>query len=506
DLPPGESSKTKVFLWELHGGTRVRKAGIKNLYEDYWTAHYGPKQRRYDSFHDEWDMCTEFDPSDVPRDFDEFSDGELADNYPDDNPPITAGYTAGDYLGRLHRSALPSKMPHKPVYFELSLRALAHRRFGFAPPESYRYPKCTNSDIKLALIIGTKPPLRSYLGRPSLATPPSIGRSQAVLDQCQPQKEDIRNTKLTSLFAITGQSNITNTKNPLSAIQYAASLGYNTLLDAAALAPSSQISLEDTPVDAMAISFYKMFGYPTGVGALVIKKSFLEQLRRPWFAGGNVDVVQVPGNVVTMSEVAHERFEDGTINYLTLSAVTDGLRFLSAYLPFLPLRLSSLTSYLATSLSQLKHQSTGKPVVRILSRIPRKKVRALGEQSDTGSMVSLIFLSPSGQMIPNSFIEYSASKHNISLRTGCMCNPGGAAAILGIEQDMQRLYPGVTLKDFEEIMGRELGVVRISLGLGSDFRDVWNVIRFASLMADDVSWKELWDNWLKAGLKGPLGH
>ena len=50
-----------------------------------------------------------------------------------------------------------------------------------------------------------------------------------------------------------------------------------------------------------------------------------------------------------------------------------------------------------------------------------------------------------------------------------MCNPGGAAAILDIKDEMQQLYPGVTLTDFEEKMGRELGVVRISLGLASNF-------------------------------------
>lgn len=75
----------------------------------------------------------------------------------------------------------------------------------------------------------------------------------------------------------------------------------------------------------MAVSFYKMFGYPTGVGALVVKKSFLAQLRRPWFAGGTgkpqfyirsdftnhpiVDVVQVPGVAHTMSPHIHEQFE-----------------------------------------------------------------------------------------------------------------------------------------------------------------------------------------------------
>jgi molybdenum cofactor sulfurtransferase len=92
-------------------------------------------------------------------------------------------------------------------------------------------------------------------------------------------------------------------------IEYASSLGYHTLLDAAALAPTSIFSLTDYPVDAMGVSFYKMFGFPTGVGALVVKKTFLTQLNRPWFAGGNVDVVQVPGNLVTRAHDLHEQFE-----------------------------------------------------------------------------------------------------------------------------------------------------------------------------------------------------
>lgn len=112
-----------------------------------------------------------------------------------------------------------------------------------------------------------------------------------------------------SLFAVTGASNITNSKADLSIVEYASSMGFHTLLDAAALAPTSKICLADTSVDAMAVSFYKMFGYPTGVGALVVKKSFLAKLKRPWFAGGTVDVVQVPGTIVTAASETYEQFE-----------------------------------------------------------------------------------------------------------------------------------------------------------------------------------------------------
>lgn len=103
------------------------------------------------------------------------------------------------------------------------------------------------------------------------------------------------------LYAQTGQSNISNAKTPLSTLTYAASLGYCTVLDAAALAPTSFISLADQSVDAMAVSFYKMFGYPTGCGCLIVKDNFLRLLQRPWFAGGNVHVVQVAFDIKTIA-------------------------------------------------------------------------------------------------------------------------------------------------------------------------------------------------------------
>jgi molybdenum cofactor sulfurtransferase len=59
----------------------------------------------------------------------------------------------------------------------------------------------------------------------------------------------------------------------------------------------------------MAVSFYKMFGYPTGVGALVARKSFLAKLHKPYFGGGTVEVVQCPGTIVHESSVQYERFE-----------------------------------------------------------------------------------------------------------------------------------------------------------------------------------------------------
>ena len=93
------------------------------------------------------------------------------------------------------------------------------------------------------------------------------------------------------------------------------------------------------------------------------------------------------------------------MNYLNLPAITEGLRFLSGYLPFLPLRLNILSHYLIHSLNEFRHETTGTPVARVLSRIPSRRLRAVGEQSDTGSVVSLMFLSVrcfSIRMVPKS--------------------------------------------------------------------------------------------------------
>jgi hypothetical protein len=76
-----------------------------------------------------------------------------------------------------------------------------------------------------------------------------------------------------------------------------------------------------------------------------------------------------------------------------------------------------------------------------------------------------------------------------------MCNPGGSAALLGIEADMERLYSGVRLTDFERCVGRELGVVRISFGLGSNWSDAYKVLQLTSKFADPLWRNKMWSEW-----------
>lgn len=86
-----------------------------------------------------------------------------------------------------------------------------------------------------------------------------------------------------------------------------------------------------------------------------------------------------------------------------------------------------------------------------------------------------------------------------------MCNPGGAAAMLGIVDAMQQLYPGVTLADFEARMGHELGVIRISLGLSTNFHDIWRVIQFATSISQEQPRQRMWSQWAESR-EGQIGQ
>jgi selenocysteine lyase/cysteine desulfurase len=52
------------------------------------------------------------------------------------------------------------------------------------------------------------------------------------------------------------------------------------LLDAAAYVPTHRLDLKAAPADFVAMSFYKMFGYPTGLGALVFRTDVVPMLHK----------------------------------------------------------------------------------------------------------------------------------------------------------------------------------------------------------------------------------
>ena len=280
-----------------------------------------------------------------------------------------------------------------------------------------------------------------------------------------------------NLFAYPAQSNFSGVQHPLEWIERAHAHGWDVLLDAAAFAPSNPLDLGRFKPDFVPLSFYKIFGYPTGIGVLMARRSALNKLRRPWFAGGTITVASVQGDKYYLAD-APAAFEDGTLDYLNIPAVEIGLRHIGS-LGFENIheRVRSLTGWLLDNLSKMKH-STGVPLVRIYGPLTMVK---------RGGAVTANFFDPDGSPLDHRFIEQEANHHNISLRTGCFCNPGAGEIALGLSRPElaacfsqpdhdQRL----SLDDFRLcIDGKSSGAVRASLGLVSNFEDVQAFLRFA---------------------------
>jgi molybdenum cofactor sulfurtransferase len=280
-----------------------------------------------------------------------------------------------------------------------------------------------------------------------------------------------------NLFAYPAQSNFSSVQHPLEWIDQAHAAGWDVLLDAAAFAPTSRLDLGRFHPDFVPLSFYKMFGYPTGIGALIARREALGKLHRPWFAGGTITVASVQGDKFYLAE-GHTAFEDGTLDYLNIPAVEIGLRHLESIgYDVIHERVRCLTGWLLARLSTMKH-STGEPLVRIYGPTTAEQ---------RGGAVTVNFFNQEGQPIDHRSIEAQANKSNISLRTGCFCNPGAGEIALGIsrlELDVCFTRPGhesrLSLDDFRLcIDGKNSGAVRISVGLMTNFNDVQAFLSFA---------------------------
>jgi len=279
------------------------------------------------------------------------------------------------------------------------------------------------------------------------------------------------------LFAYPAQSNFSGVQHPLDWIPLAKEHGWDVLLDAAAFTPSNRLDLNRWKPDFVSQSFYKMFGYPTGVGCLIVRKPALAKLRRPWFAGGTITVASVQGDKFYLAEGA-AAFEDGTPNYLALPAVEFGLQFLSQIgIDTIHTRVRCLTGWLIERLSALRHMG-GAPLARIYG--PRSATRR-------GGTVTFNLYDSNGRAMDHRDVEARANGAGISLRTGCFCNPGGGEIALGItgtelsscfHQPEHQTH--LTIDDFRLcIDGKSTGAVRVSLGLASNVADVDAFITFA---------------------------
>jgi molybdenum cofactor sulfurtransferase len=285
------------------------------------------------------------------------------------------------------------------------------------------------------------------------------------------------------LFAFPAQSNFSGVQHPLEWIERAQGLGWEVLLDAAAFVGTNVLDLGRWHPDYVSLSFYKMFGYPSGVGALIARRKALERLQRPWFAGGTITVasVQVDRHFMASGSAG---FEEGTASYLAIPAVDIGLEFVeSVGLPVVHERVACLTAWLLRALLALRHDN-GEPLLRLYGP---------ASLAARGGTMTFNFDDRAGNTIDHRIVARQAAARHISLRTGIFCNPGAGETALGLSKDeleacFTRPHPRATRDDFRSCVDvRRAGAVRVSLGLASNFADVHAMVDFASQF---LNWSE----------------
>ena len=295
------------------------------------------------------------------------------------------------------------------------------------------------------------------------------------LDQAQPGGHN--------LFAYPAQSNFSGVQHPLEWIAAAQARGWDVLLDCAAFAPSNDLDLSRWRPDFVPLSFYKIFGYPTGVGCLLARKVALAKLQRPWFAGGTITITSVQGAGWHYLIEGEAGFEDGTINYLNLPAVEIGLRHIADIgLASIHERVTCLTGWLLDNMVALRH-SNGAPLVRIYGST---------DLHGRGGTIAFSLDDPEGMRLDYRRVEALANRANISLRTGCFCNPGTGEIVHHLtKEEMAQAFTQPAAMSFEyffdwacRVYGRSPSTIRISVGLVTNFADVYRFMRFLQNFVD----------------------
>ncbi|XP_029145582.1 molybdenum cofactor sulfurase isoform X2 [Arachis hypogaea] len=237
------------------------------------------------------------------------------------------------------------------------------------------------------------------------------------------------------------------------------------LIDAAKGCATMPPDLSKYPADFVTISFYKLFGYPTGLGALIVRNGTV--------AASIADI-----DFIKRREGIEELFEDGTVSFLSIASVRHGFKILrSLTASAISRHTKSLALYTRKMLLALRH-CNGSNVCIIY-----------GHQSsmelcyEMGPIVSFNLKRADGSWYGYREVEKLASLSGIQLRTGCFCNPGACAKYLGLSHLdlLSNTEAGhVCWDDHDVINGKPTGAVRVSFGYMSTYEEAKKFIDFVA--------------------------
>uniref|UniRef100_V5F2G9 MOSC domain-containing protein n=2 Tax=Kalmanozyma brasiliensis (strain GHG001) TaxID=1365824 RepID=V5F2G9_KALBG len=225
-----------------------------------------------------------------------------------------------------------------------------------------------------------------------------------------------------------------------------------------------------------AFSFYKIFGYPTGIGGLLVKASAAPQLRsKTYCGGGTVDSIISETRWTKPKKDLEARFEDGTVNFHGILAVAKAMDYYQQTFGSWDLRrdyVAGLRSSLFQAMQNMRH-GNGNPVVKLYV--------GLNTEGDSGPIINFNILTADGSVVPPQEVDRLASISNIHLRMGRHCNPGFVTSQLGVTaaQLKQEYADGVGCDDAGDASSSKVSAsLRASLCLLNTDEDIERLVGF----------------------------
>ncbi|CAG5130898.1 unnamed protein product [Candidula unifasciata] len=293
-----------------------------------------------------------------------------------------------------------------------------------------------------------------------------------------------------SLLAYPAQSNFSGRKYPLDWVNRVQKSGLGlpgrrqltsekwfVLLDAAAFVSTSRLNLSEVKPDFVTLSFYKMFGYPTGLGALLVHKRASNTLSKKYFGGGTVAMSAAKDRFHVFRDTLHERFEDGTLPFLSIISLRlglDALNKLAGGMDRISQHVFAVAQYFHHHLQSLKH-GNGHPLAQIYGDVQ------FNDPREQGGLVTFNLRRADGKFIGFAEVDKFAQLHDVHLRTGCFCNIGACQIYLNLSSKLIRdnFAAGHVCGDnMDLINGLPTGAVRISFGYMSTISDARVCLRF----------------------------
>ncbi|KAK4705574.1 molybdenum cofactor sulfurtransferase, partial [Phenoliferia sp. Uapishka_3] len=345
--------------------------------------------------------------------------------------------------------------------------------------------------------------------------------------------------KSREIFAYPAQCNATGSRLGLDIGRVVKKRDRSTavLLDASAYLSTSPLDLDSLPFDEapdfIVCSFYKLFGYPTGLGCLVVKLSdtgseLLSTGSRAYFGGGTIDAISVdapfwsfsrrspatapvpsshppsprhsnrsspaprsatpssdslsytPPTSVSCSFPSrsltpiHDAFEDGTLPFLSIIALNHAMtvhRQLYTSNSAVSSHTTALASFARRELSSLRH-ANGSPAVLL-----HKAFGSLVQIQEPGPTIAFTLMGPLGKPVGHVFLDRLASINSFQLRTGGLCNTGVLSEVCSLDDTdlLEGYHKGRRCWDDGELLyyyWKQLALIRLpSFAAAEEFYD-----------------------------------